>query len=669
MRALLDSVSQIFGYRLNHINQTGHSQAIAILLLVCMVLCIQLWPFTQSFRQNADDNLYHFLALGGDLRSMTEYTLAEAEIQGRIGKFVSAPIKFAANYFLDHQPFRVFTVLVFFLMYAVTFRYMARICHAPVALLSTIAALALLPMIGNGHVPPNAFPLAFSLPFLLFVCLRLCLVDIDWHGNRAKIIAGKLALLPLILNNEYTMILGFLVASVEALMSRKPVSTVGVHPVQLTGFKTGLREQPKVLLDFLVLTLAALLYLGYRLAQSSTYSGNRINPELSIDVILLVQWKHLVEGLAPYYYTDSLLDSSAPALLGASVLALAVGVTVWRYAFSATVRRPGVLVVVGLCWAFFVSLPLALSGKYQQHCLASGFCAYFDTRVAYPGLVLAACGVLFYFYNCAGEKEVLQGWLRGLITTGLAIAAGATFLSNLQTLPVMSSREQGHKLLQSYACLVPAASPADQFIMRAAQDYIQWHPTTVEGIPNLAGSALGEIGKQAYMSRYLQYRRNGRFACATVSPLVEEWHLAGQVGQPDGLILTGWQPPEPWGQWSEGQDAAILFSGYDPTRLPAGVALTLSAYTSTLFPEQRVDVYRNGKLYCNVSIGAQPEHLTVLFETFGPHNGSMLLELDLPDAKSPKATEGLPDERVLGVALHGLSPIFTNGDEIVPGCK
>ena len=642
--------------------------AIAMPLLACVVLGIQLWPFTQSFRQNADDNLYHFLALGGDLRSMIEYTQAEAQSQGRIGKFVSAPIKLAANYLLDHQLFRVFTVLVFCLMYAVTFIYLARMCRTPVAPLAMIIALAFLPMIGNGHVPPNAFPLAFSLPFLIFVSLRLWLLDLDWGSNRVKVIAGKLALLPLILNNEYTMILGCLLAVVEALMSRKPVMGVTGQAVQPTGPMGSTHGPQKSLLDLLVLAMAALLYLAYRLAHSSTYSGNRINPDLPIGAALLVQWQHLAEGVSPYYFKDTLLTSGTLAWLGAGTLALAVGVIAWHYAVAAPVRRPGILVIVGLCWAFCVSLPLALSGKYQTLCLESGFCAYVDTRVAYPGIVFAACGLLLLFYNSAAKKQIYQAWLKALISALVAAAAGATYLANLQTMPVMAVREQGHRLLQRYACLVPAAGPSDEFIMRAASDSVQWHPATVEGIPDPTGATLGDPGRRDYMARYLQYRRQARFTCALGSPMTEDWHLAGKTEQPRGLILTGWQQREDWGQWSKGHDAAILFAGFAPASPPLAVALTLSAYATPRFPEQAVHFYRNGKLYCSVSLGALPERITVHFEPLSPHSGSMLLELVLPDAKSPKAAQGLADDRTLGVALHGLSPIFSTGDEMLPVC-
>jgi hypothetical protein len=310
-----------------------------------------------------------------------------------------------------------------------------------------------------------------------------------------------------------------------------------------------------------------------------------------------------------------------------------------------------------------------LSGKYQTLCLESDFCAYVDTRVAYPGIVLAACGLLFLFHNCLAKKQVHQAWLKGLFSAWLAAAAGATYLANLQTMPVMAAREQGHKLLQKYACLVPAAGPADEFIMQAAHDYIQWHPTTVEGIPDLAGATLGDPGKREYMSRYLQYRRQASFTCAAGSPLTEDWHLAGQTEQPGGLILTGWQQREDWGQWSEGHDAAILFTGYSPTRPPLGIALTLSAYATPSFPEQAVYFYRNGKLYCSASVGALPERITVSFEPLSSNSGSMLLELALPDAKSPKAAQDLADDRTLGVALHGLSPIFSTGDAILPVCK
>lgn len=641
--------------------------AIVLPLLVGSVLCIQLWPFTLSFRQNADDNLYHFIALGGDLGSMIEYSIAEAELQGRIGKFISAPIKFATNYLLDHQLIRVLAVIIFFAMYIMSFRYLEAVCKTRIFALATLVALAFIPLVGNGHLPPNAFPLAFSLPFLVLISLRHWLLGIDWnaHNGRVKIILGKLALLPFIINNEYAMILAVIFTLLEAWCGiGAPEGKAGDNTARLPDHIARLAGNQKFFLDLLVISVAALLYIAYRLAHPSSYSGNQIDQQLSIAASLTVQWRHIAGGFSTQYYNAALLNSGAVALFWAALLSLGMGLLSWRCAFSGYVRRAGTLTVLGLAWAFCVALPVALSSKYQKLCLESGFCAYFDSRIAYPGMVIAICGLLALLYNLSRGNKVWRTSLKALLSVGIGGISGASLLSNLQVLDAMSEREQGHRLLQKYACLVPQPDPTDEYVLRAASRNIQWHPSTVEGLPNLATANLGGAGKRAYMLRYLQYRRDSGFECAATGSLEADWPLSEHSDQAGSLLLTGWHRREAWGTWSDGHEASILVSSYDSSQLPRGVTMTLSAYTAADLTEQSVGIYRNDELYCKLSVGASPQSITVPFKPFSPTGSSMLIGLALPDANSPKTIEGVADDRVLGAAIHSLSAVFDPAEKI-----
>ena len=82
-----------------------------------------------------------------------------------------------------------------------------------------------------------------------------------------------------------------------------------------------------------------------------------------------------------------------------------------------------------------------------------------------------------------------------------------------------------------------------------------------------------------------------------------------------------------------------------------------------------MSIYRNGELYCNVTMGAAPEWLRIAFKPMSAEHNSMVIDLSLPDAKSPGAVGEGADYRILGAALHAMSAVVGPGEKIPEGCK
>jgi hypothetical protein len=124
---------------------------------------------------------------------------------------------------------------------------------------------------------------------------------------------------------------------------------------------------------------------------------------------------------------------------------------------------------------------------------------------------------------------------------------------------------------------------------------------------------------------------------------------------PPATLVRGWSAPEPGsGVWSNDRHAVLKLP---PAPFPgaADVALTVEAFVAPSLPAQRVRVRVGARTLgeWRLTEGAPSTlHLQAPPELHAP-DGSLTLQLDLPDAASPaKHVAGAMDVRLLAIKLR-----------------
>jgi hypothetical protein len=119
-----------------------------------------------------------------------------------------------------------------------------------------------------------------------------------------------------------------------------------------------------------------------------------------------------------------------------------------------------------------------------------------------------------------------------------------------------------------------------------------------------------------------------------------------------GLAVHGWSGREDWGVWSVSKKAEILIPQIKEEALPVFLQMKFGAYLTKAHPRQRVRLILDGKeiLDTVISMGDPPVQIDVEIK-----EGSQSLQIETPDAISPKALGEHPDPRVLGISVSSLT--------------
>ena len=124
---------------------------------------------------------------------------------------------------------------------------------------------------------------------------------------------------------------------------------------------------------------------------------------------------------------------------------------------------------------------------------------------------------------------------------------------------------------------------------------------------------------------------------------------AGEPG--DEFLGSGWGTPEQGFVWSEGTFSTIEI----PVEQPVSQAsFSIWGYVPVGSAPQRVLLFGNGLLLAATEVGDRTI-LSADLRMIPSGNKKLLFHLYLPQAKSPQEAEGVPDARVLGIALANLS--------------
>jgi glycosyltransferase involved in cell wall biosynthesis len=138
--------------------------------------------------------------------------------------------------------------------------------------------------------------------------------------------------------------------------------------------------------------------------------------------------------------------------------------------------------------------------------------------------------------------------------------------------------------------------------------------------------------------------------------LGEDIHFA-QNGNAAAYQLAGWSYPEPWGCWTEGKHASLLFHWVEMPDEDVVLLIEAQALATEGGHKQRLRIRANGTTV------AEQEWINPGFRTVEidiprvliTQAETMHLELILPDSISPAPIDGLKDRRRLGLGLKTMS--------------
>jgi hypothetical protein len=117
------------------------------------------------------------------------------------------------------------------------------------------------------------------------------------------------------------------------------------------------------------------------------------------------------------------------------------------------------------------------------------------------------------------------------------------------------------------------------------------------------------------------------------------------------LRLPGWSHIEPWGIWSDGTQAQLIFG--IPMGHPTSLTLTLRAFVTPKHPTQEFDLWVNGvKLQEVILTKESNNQLTIPISPAMIETGSLNIEFKFKNPARPKDYGVGDDSRLLAIGLE-----------------
>jgi len=559
---------------------------------------------------------------------------------------LDVPFAMLAAYFADSFVFRLVYTGLYFGCFALLAVYISMVARVRVAALVLLVLLSLHPL-DYFHLPPNAYPVHLTLPFLLILLARIGL----WRARtRRGETAGAWENSMLaccfvgMLFSEY----GFLFAA--ALIGAEYLARLVDLHAGGGGWRNAVRGSAlhrHTLKDAVVLVLWLAIYIGFRAVYPSSYEGNQVAAELDFAAVGKTLVGHIFGGtslasLARYHEQlpgvvraiglVELLVAMSIAAVTFAAAALALRQARTGCEEGSLVRRCCAIGAASLIGAVLVTLPLALTFKYQAWCGDLSACVFLDSRISYLGIGAMLAVLLITMVVGFGKP-------RGVYRAGVSLAFSAllaalgmlTYLNNLRVEWDMGRYVEGWERAERLACLAPERLDEVKPLL----------PRLIDPAQRISMSP--GFDREAYWLKYIDLQRSHDQVCA------EPLERAGDVypQRPQGRIVfsqgssgaqflaSGWYAPESWGAWSQGSEAEIDL----PVRnLVESLVIEAHALLLPSHTEQPVVFIVNG-----VEVGR-----AVLDK---PHDNR--IELSIPEAVSQKAS----DLGLMMLKLRFLAPV------------
>ncbi len=562
---------------------------------VLLLLCLHMAPFTEGFRRTADEVEFLDASMQGwtAIWAMTEKL---AVTQGRLGFWLTVPINALASYFADVPLLRVVYVAAHFCVLALFAVYVSVVLADRAAAPLLLVLVSLQPLCGRDeYMPPVAYPLQNTLPFIMLLVARCVIVTADrrcdGHRTGHRIAAHGLGMVAM-LTTEYAFLLATSLMMFEHAV-RFARTAVGVErPARRLSPSTLLVKRAGTSLSLIDVTCVAIvlaIYLGYRLLHPSTYEGNVLDGSLEVGRLLWTTVRHVFAGMSVSH--DLIPASDLPwwmwlaGLLVFATTALSLHLSLLEVRFRAPLP-----LIIGACAAMilYVSFPIAANGRQQRWCLEGGACGYLDSRLSYLGVAVVVLATLTALARWHSRRIVVS-----LATTTIALLAALTFMDNWWRSQAMRLDAEPWERADLLACN-PALQPeSDALLVRIVDPdgSVPFHPLTI---------------RAPFWRRILQYRaalgrcRSDLDDAVSMTALLQKLEptiVAGQTvrfsrsGGASRYLGPGWSTPEPHGVWSDGPSAELLFVPLLSKASNVQLNIRFRPYFGPSVPSQRVDLF------------------------------------------------------------------------------
>lgn len=565
--------------------------------LVCglgVLVVLQVLQFRFGHRLTADDAMFlQFLWHGWD-RIWAEAE-AVAKFSGRVGHYVMTPLNTLGAWVSGFTLGRLFILFSYYSVWVLFAHYLGRLLAGnrafSVSAFIVLVLLALHPL-AYEHMPPNAYPLQNTLPFLVVLAVRLALMrwpSMHWLGQ--LIAYGGMAAAMLV--SEFV----FLFAT--ALMAADHLANMawprrGEPQARFLGLQV---RTGKLVADALVVVVVLAVYVGFRLQYPSSYEGNDPSGLANISRFFATSMLHLSAGTV--FHRLPGVDFSAVsggAWVASGLVALMTGFCAWgllrRMPVLSAKAAITVLVCAGLLM-LYIAAPLAATARQQEWCLEMQVCGYLDSRVAFPGF-----GILAYALVCLWVVWFKNGGRQALfaiLACALGLVGGVNHAANSLVANDMLARVAPWSNAKTLACSIPQGEAnALEFWLSPAQ------MAAVDSGRSVSMHA--DMNRRVYWLEYMNFLRRSGVCSIEPSdsggPLVDAFYTSFSSWSAQGarVLGAGWSNPEFWGVWSEGKRSELtvpLQQGvHDKVE---ALRLNFRPYFGPSLKQQQVTVLLNGK--------------------------------------------------------------------------
>lgn len=605
--------------------------------------------FTRGYRMSADDAGFLQTFMMGPAANLQSGSM-DAHLNGRIGMFLLRPLNNVGSYLSGDYPMRLLFVAMHYANLLLFSVFASRALAARITLPLFLVLVVMHPLVFE-HMPPNAYPLQNTVPFMLILASRIGLMWIRASARAPGTVAMQALLLLLfafgMLFSEYATVFG------AALLMTEYLVKLLAAPLQDLPQRLALTTRQWTLrMDGLAVLVVLVAYLVFRWFNPSHYDGNSPDGLLNVGRIGFTAMGHILAGTM-----FGQLEPGMPQLGWTRVLAsVVVGVLAACCARIALPRVSGLdgnagrLLLIAACAALCVVLPLAVTLKQQQWCVDAGRCGFVDSRVAsyWVGMaVLAALAMVMRSFGSGWRGK----WLVLAASLSIGLVSAVNYANNARRAEQMQNISSAWQRASLLACLpgqVPQSAEALKMLVDPRGE-VMFHPTTSQ--PDFWKQYVEWLARrQECTADRKELQRSYSKDILGINALEPGHRLKFSRAGSRVYLGADWSF-ESWGVWSIGHRST--FSAQLPV---SGRALALSIRAlrhDVVASTQPVTIRFNGNNVASLRMSNDAENYLVAIPAslLDEANGFAVVEFLVADPVSPREAGSGVDTRQLGVGL------------------
>jgi hypothetical protein len=566
----------------------------ALKYIVILIAIIHAYFFINGFRLSADDVSYHWYAMNGITDSI-KYISSKAIEQGRIVHFPDLVTSLFGAYYADYVLFRVFYVVLYFANFFLFSLYVNRAFGINYFWIMAFILFAFHPL-DYFHTSPGAYPFKISFPTLLILIARLRILDLRINNNKNDLKSNFpwfILCLFAMLFSEYAFAFAlgtFLIDYVARVLKSNKKSS---QPSLLQNCVKQVFSR-YTLHDIYLAILFLIFYLGFRFYFPSSYDGNKLPESLNLILTLKTLTGHILGGSVflsfirespiPFFYSNTLNFIHYFLLFSYFILSYVFFENLSRrFAINSDFSQSYLIVffagLFSLFTAIIVTLPVAVTDKYQTWCTMFTSCVFLDSSLSYLGFGFFI-GVLILFISFMASKIKLVGPI--VFAFVFATLTTTALLNNIRVEQSMKSYVLGWDRAKALACF--SDSTLSKYALSSIVD------------PNHRISMHPNFDQDKYWSMYISKQRSNlsnddcqnKFGQLFPNFYENQKIFFDNSGKANSFLAGGWSSPESWGTWSASVRANLFIPNshdYD------FIEIMLSAFINNTHPIQRFDLY------------------------------------------------------------------------------